>query len=76
MEGRSYHLRPLDIVLVGAHCLHKPVVPYHSRYERIILYLSPECLDAFSCADCALDLWVSSLPENSSPMFCASVPLP
>ena len=45
VEGRSYHLRPLDIVLVGAHCLHKPVVPYGSRYERIILYLSPECLD-------------------------------
>ena len=42
VEGRSYHLRPLDIVLVGAHCLHKPVVPYKSRYERIILYLSPE----------------------------------
>ena len=34
VEGRSYHLRPLDIVLVGAHCLHKPVVPYKSRYER------------------------------------------
>ena len=36
VEGRSYHLRPLDIVLVGAHCLHKPVVPYKSRYERKI----------------------------------------
>lgn len=56
VEGRSYHLRPLDIVLVGAHCLHKPVVPDGSRYERIILYLSPECLDAFSSSDCALDL--------------------
>ena len=56
VEGRSYHLRPLDIVLVGAHCLHKPVVPDGSRYERIILYLSPECLDAFSSPDCALDL--------------------
>ena len=56
VEGRSYHLRPLDIVLVGAHCLHKPVVPEGSRYERIILYLSPECLDAFSSSDCTLDL--------------------
>lgn len=56
IEGRSYHLRPLDIVLVGAHCLHKPVVPEGSCYERIILYLSPECLDAFSTADCTLDL--------------------
>ena len=66
VEGRSYHLRPLDIVLVGAHCLHKPVVPYHSRYERIILYLSPECLDAFSCADCALDLCFQLAREQQS----------
>lgn len=56
VEGRSYRLRPLDIVLVSAHCLHKPVVPDGSRYERIILYLSPECLDAFSSPDCTLDL--------------------
>lgn len=66
VEGRSYHLRPLDIVLVGAHCLHKPVVPYRSRYERIILYLSPECLDAFSCADCALDLCFQLAREQQS----------
>ena len=66
VEGRSYHLRPLDIVLVGAHCLHKPVVPYKSRYERIILYLSPECLDAFSCADCALDLCFQLAREQQS----------
>lgn len=57
---------PLDIVLVGAHCLHKPVVPYKSRYERIILYLSPECLDAFSCADCALDLCFQLAREQQS----------
>ena len=66
VEGRSYHLRPLDIVLVGAHCLHKPIVPYGSRYERIILYLSPECLDAFSCADCALDLCFQLAREQQS----------
>ena len=67
VEGRSYHLRPLDIVLVGAHCLHKPVVPYHSRYERIWMHSPVLTVRSTS---------VSSLPENSSPMFCASVPLP
>ncbi|MFQ8842110.1 MAG: hypothetical protein ACLR8P_15555 [Clostridium fessum] len=67
VEGRSYHLRPLGHrPFVGAHCLHKPVVPYKSRYERIILYLSPECLDAFSCADCALDLCFQLAREQQS----------
>ena len=34
VEGRSYHLRPLDIVLVGAHCLHKPVAEVSSAATK------------------------------------------
>ena len=35
-------------------------------WRRIILYLSPECLDAFSCADCALDLCFQLAREQQS----------
>lgn len=44
VEGRSYELRPQDIVLVRAGEIHRPVIHDHTPYERIILYLSPDFL--------------------------------
>ena len=44
VEGRSYELRPNDIVLVRAGEIHRPIPHDRSLYERIILYLSPEFL--------------------------------
>lgn len=44
IEGRSYHLEPSDIVLVGQGQLHRPEVESALPYERIILYLKPEFL--------------------------------
>lgn len=44
VEGRSYELRPQDIVLVRAGEIHRPVIHDHQPYERIILYLSPHFL--------------------------------
>ena len=74
VEGRSYHLRPLDIVLVGTACTSRSC---HTKADM-----------SASSSTCRRNAWmhspvltvrstsVSSLPENSSPMFCASVPLP
>ena len=42
IEGRNYILSPYDVVLVGAGDIHRPIVNDSSRYERIIMYLSPE----------------------------------
>lgn len=41
VEGRQYELRPLDMLLITAGEIHKPIVHTDSAYERIILYLSP-----------------------------------
>lgn len=46
VEGRSYHLSPLDFVLVGRGQLHRPEVDAASPYERILLYLHPDFLAA------------------------------
>ena len=46
VEGRSYELRPWDIVLVKAGEIHRPIVHDIQPYERVILYLSPDFLDA------------------------------
>ncbi len=44
VEGRSYELRPKNIVLVRAGEIHRPVLHDNQPYERLILYLSPDFL--------------------------------
>ncbi len=42
IEGRQYDLQPLDLVLVPAGWLHRPLIYDESLYERVIVYLSDE----------------------------------
>ncbi|MFU0826433.1 MAG: HTH araC/xylS-type domain-containing protein [Lachnoclostridium sp.] len=51
IEGRSYLLKPYDIVLVNAGEIHRPSILDDSAYERIIMYVSPLFLDAYKGAD-------------------------
>lgn len=44
VEGKTYHLKPHDFVLVGANVIHKPEVDISIPYERYIIYLSEEFL--------------------------------
>lgn len=41
IEGKSYLLKPGDIVLVNNKELHKPVIEPDSTYERIVIWLNP-----------------------------------
>ena len=45
IEGRSYRLKPYDIVLVNRNDIHRPAVEAGDDYERIIFYISKEYLD-------------------------------
>ena len=45
IEGRSYFLQPGDVLLVGRHLIHKPVIDPTRPYERVVLYLDPELLE-------------------------------
>ncbi len=45
IEGRSYFLQPGDVLLVGRHLIHRPVIDPTRPYERVVLYLDPELLD-------------------------------
>ena len=47
IEGRSYQLKPNDIVFVNAGEVHKPVIESDAPYERIVIYVSPDFLDAY-----------------------------
>ena len=52
MEGEHYDLNPGDFVLVGRGSIHRPVVADGDYYERMILYISPACLEALAVDDC------------------------
>ena len=51
IEGKSYELRPYDIVLVNRNEIHKIDVDSTTPYERIIVYISPDFMDAYKCKD-------------------------
>lgn len=51
IEGRSYRLKPYDIVLVNAGEIHKPSILDNSAYERIIIYVSPQFIDSYKNSD-------------------------
>ena len=44
VEGKTYHLKPHDFVLVGANVIHKPMIDKTVPYERFVVYLSEEFL--------------------------------
>lgn len=54
IEGKSYRLRPWDILLVGRNDIHQPIISPNTPYERIILWLNPHFLDAHSKNKCNL----------------------
>ncbi len=45
IEGKSYDLKPWDILLVGNTEIHKPEIDPDKVYERIVLWVYPEFLE-------------------------------
>ncbi|MFR4350636.1 MAG: helix-turn-helix domain-containing protein [Roseburia sp.] len=56
IEGRTYDLKPDDIVLVNAGEVHRPIIRSTPPYERIIIYVSPEFLTEYQDDDNDLGL--------------------
>ena len=42
IEGKSYILKPGDIVLINNKELHKPVIEPESAYERVVIWINPD----------------------------------
>lgn len=51
IEGKTYDLKPYDIVLVEKNDLHRIRVGGPAPYERIIVYISPGFMEAYQCED-------------------------
>ena len=54
IEGKSYKLKPWDILLVNNHDVHKPVIDPSQVYDRIIIWVDSGFLKQFSRPDCDL----------------------
>ena len=51
VEGRSYTLKPNDILLISPMELHRPMVAPDKAYERIVLWIDADYLDRLSGGD-------------------------
>lgn len=54
IEGKSYKLKPWDILLVGKNDLHLPIISPTAPYERMILWLNPLFLEEHNKNNCDL----------------------
>jgi AraC-like DNA-binding protein len=54
IEGKSYKLKPWDIILVGRNDLHLPIISETATYERMILWLNPVFLQEHNKNNCNL----------------------
>lgn len=66
VEGRSYALKPNDIVLVRRGAIHKAEISRDETYERVILYISPQFLRAQSSAESNLELCFETAAREKS----------
>lgn len=66
IEGKSYDLKPYDIVLVNHNDIHRPVVDPSVPYERIIVYISPGFINAYQTADYDLNFCFEQAKKEHS----------
>ncbi len=64
--GRSYALKPHDIVLVERGAIHKAEISNSQRYERVILYIDPGFLSSQSSSETSLEQCFRDASENRS----------
>lgn len=48
VEGKSYHLRPWDILFINHSQIHRPIIDPSEEYERIIIWIDPNELTKFN----------------------------
>ncbi len=66
IEGRTYDLKPNDIVFVNAGEVHRPIIHDKTPYERIIIYISRDYLGDYQEENNDLSLCFKRAHENQS----------
>ena len=63
VEGKTYTLKPYDIVLVNRNDIHRVLAEPGVPYERIIVYISPSFMHAYRDKDYDLSLCFQKAKE-------------
>lgn len=66
IEGKSYELKPYDIVLVRHNDMHQLSVDNREIYERIIVYISPNFMNAYKTESYDLNFCFQKAKEEQS----------
>ena len=64
VEGKTYRLKPGDILLVNNRELHKPSIESGKPYERIVIWVNPEFIKNQSTGGCNLTDCFESSSQN------------
>lgn len=64
IEGKSYTLKPWDIVLINNKELHKPIINHGSIYERIVIWVNPDFISKISTPHSDLNMCFESTLKN------------
>ncbi len=48
IEGKTYYLKPWDILLVNHHAIHKPIIDPNTYYERIVIWIDEAYMQSVS----------------------------
>lgn len=66
VEGKSYRMRPWDILIVSHKELHKPIIDASVYYERVVLWVNPDFLVRQSTGKSNLSLCFETALRNKS----------
>ena len=64
IEGKSYTLKPWDIILINNKELHKPIINHGSIYERIVIWVDPDFISKIGTSDSDLNMCFESTLKN------------
>ncbi len=64
VEGKSYSLKPGDILLVNDKELHKPIIEQGGIYERIVIWVNPDFIKRFCTKDTDLFMCFETTSKN------------
>lgn len=65
IEGKSYILKPWDILLVNNHDVHKPIIDPSETYERIIIWANSDFIHKHNYEQCDLSTCFTLANERS-----------
>lgn len=66
IEGKTYKLKPFDMVLVSRSDIHRPEAAFDEPYERIVFYISKEFLEKHNTPEYNLEYCFRKAKEEGS----------